>query len=505
MAIVCQKCGVGGWKDLLVYCCLCHAAAEHQYCFDTISKLDENIEWACEKCKNGANSHAHEDHEIKAWKMTQKRSKRSSNSLIDGKPNGRRKLILPDEDDDMIDDVAKVTSVERETIILGTNVTIGRSFERNKHNHQERKLTLLCEENEGGAICSKPNGRRRKLILPDEDYDMIDDLAKDSSLKREINTLEKNVTLGRSFEKHNDHEKKLTLPGEKNEDNNFEAKETMVSSILQKTYDEMTSKTKNDNCLMRWDTLSVSARPISWRGWFKICGRCYGPLIGHLSPKACEKAWNATRSLSQIIPLSIVSRSQAWPRNFKSSPPTDDHIALFFFPPDSRVEEMVDQLIEEVIRSDLMLKVALDEAELLIFPSNLLPVDYNRYQDKYYLWGVFKRKNSNTNTGDITMPQTNENSLKKTAHNALIRYGVQIEKVNKEMVLEGDEPPGSLIHLTDEDGIKETGNDRGEDEEFTECLELFPTQVENIGLRLKVGDGKKGVDVDLCLGMPFRQ
>lgn len=72
------------------------------------------------------------------------------------------------------------------------------------------------------------------------------------------------------------------------------------------------------------------------RGWFKICGRCYGPLIAHLSPKACEKAWNATRSLSQIIPLSIVSRSQAWPRNFKSSPPTDDHIALFFFPPDSR-------------------------------------------------------------------------------------------------------------------------------------------------------------------------
>lgn len=104
------------------------------------------------------------------------------------------------------------------------------------------------------------------------------------------------------------------------------------------------------------------------------------------------------------------------------------------------------------------------------------------------------------------MPQTNENSLKKTAHNALIRYGgVQIEKVNKEMVLEGDEPPESLIHLTDEDGTKEMGNDWGEDEEFTECLELFPTQVENIGLRLKMGDGKKGVDVDLCLGVPFRQ
>lgn len=72
------------------------------------------------------------------------------------------------------------------------------------------------------------------------------------------------------------------------------------------------------------------------RGWFKICGRAYGPLIAHLSPKAGEKAWNATGSLPRIIQLTTVSRSRAWPRSFKISPPTDDNIALIFFPPDSR-------------------------------------------------------------------------------------------------------------------------------------------------------------------------
>jgi hypothetical protein len=37
---------------------------------------------------------------------------------------------------------------------------------------------------------------------------------------------------------------------------------------------------------------------------------------------------------------------------------------------------MMDQLVQEVIRCDLTLKVAFDEAELLIFPSNLLAENY---------------------------------------------------------------------------------------------------------------------------------
>jgi hypothetical protein len=72
------------------------------------------------------------------------------------------------------------------------------------------------------------------------------------------------------------------------------------------------------------------------RGWFKVCGRACGPLIACLSPKAGEKAWKAAESLPQVIQLTMVSRSHAWPRSFKICPPTDDNIALVFFPPDSR-------------------------------------------------------------------------------------------------------------------------------------------------------------------------
>uniref|UniRef100_A0A0A8YE30 AIPP2-like SPOC-like domain-containing protein n=1 Tax=Arundo donax TaxID=35708 RepID=A0A0A8YE30_ARUDO len=38
----------------------------------------------------------------------------------------------------------------------------------------------------------------------------------------------------------------------------------------------------------------------------------------------------------------------------------------------------------------LALRAVIDEAEILIFPSSLLPEQYQTFQTKHYLWGVFK-------------------------------------------------------------------------------------------------------------------
>ncbi|KAI3921786.1 hypothetical protein MKX01_005475 [Papaver californicum] len=48
---ICQKCGVRGYANLLIYCDLCHVAAEHTYCLDTLSKIDKKVEkWSCGEC-----------------------------------------------------------------------------------------------------------------------------------------------------------------------------------------------------------------------------------------------------------------------------------------------------------------------------------------------------------------------------------------------------------------------------------------------------------------------
>ncbi|PUZ63049.1 hypothetical protein GQ55_3G036800 [Panicum hallii var. hallii] len=41
---------------------------------------------------------------------------------------------------------------------------------------------------------------------------------------------------------------------------------------------------------------------------------------------------------------------------------------------------------------DLVLRAAIDEAEMLIFPSLLLPERHQRFQTKHYLWAAFKAK-----------------------------------------------------------------------------------------------------------------
>ncbi|RZC67547.1 hypothetical protein C5167_011237 [Papaver somniferum] len=47
----CQKCGVSGYADLLVYCDVCQISAEHVYCLDTISKVTQKVvQWSCEQC-----------------------------------------------------------------------------------------------------------------------------------------------------------------------------------------------------------------------------------------------------------------------------------------------------------------------------------------------------------------------------------------------------------------------------------------------------------------------
>ncbi|KAI3921805.1 hypothetical protein MKX01_005494 [Papaver californicum] len=48
---VCQKCGVTGYANLLIYCDVCRVSAEHLYCLDRVSKVTEEVvEWSCEQC-----------------------------------------------------------------------------------------------------------------------------------------------------------------------------------------------------------------------------------------------------------------------------------------------------------------------------------------------------------------------------------------------------------------------------------------------------------------------
>ncbi|KAL0323272.1 UNVERIFIED_CONTAM: hypothetical protein Sangu_1946500 [Sesamum angustifolium] len=57
-----------------------------------------------------------------------------------------------------------------------------------------------------------------------------------------------------------------------------------------------------------------------------------------------------------------------------------------------RYERAFDHLVDEMMHNELGMRAVLQNAELLVFTSTQLPLPYWRFQDKYYLWGVFRGK-----------------------------------------------------------------------------------------------------------------
>ncbi|XP_075084309.1 uncharacterized protein LOC107783956 isoform X2 [Nicotiana tabacum] len=131
-----------------------------------------------------------------------------------------------------------------------------------------------------------------------------------------------------------------------------------------------------------------------WRGSFNIWNKEYETFYGqaHLSVKACQKVFEEASLLPASLQLEMLPKSDLWPKSFTISEPTDDNIALYFFPSDIRWEKVFDRLVEKMISNELALRAIVTNAELLVFTSTELPLLYWRFQGKHYLWGVFRAK-----------------------------------------------------------------------------------------------------------------
>uniref|UniRef100_A0A5B6YIL8 AIPP2-like SPOC-like domain-containing protein n=1 Tax=Davidia involucrata TaxID=16924 RepID=A0A5B6YIL8_DAVIN len=132
----------------------------------------------------------------------------------------------------------------------------------------------------------------------------------------------------------------------------------------------------------------VPAQPVMdpiWRGCFSIKNEKNETLFGlmaHLSSKACSKVYDAANLLPPVLDVEILPRCDAWPKPFQMSPPSDDRIALYFFPENERDEKAFDSLLDEIIELNLSLKAVINGGvELLVFSSLELPQQH---------WSKFK-------------------------------------------------------------------------------------------------------------------
>ncbi|WVZ88463.1 hypothetical protein U9M48_034983 [Paspalum notatum var. saurae] len=190
-----------------------------------------------------------------------------------------------------------------------------------------------------------------------------------------------------------------------------------------------------------------------WSGLFNIGGKEYISLDGHLSTKWCEKIRKLS-SLPPVVQLAKVPRLAVWPSIWKTSKPTGDNIGLYLFPHEMRHDKKLDQLVKEVVDKDLVLQAVLDEAEMLIFPSVLLPERYQTFQTKHYLWAAFKAKEDR---GAVIAEQEEE---KEKHHVPNQLDEVQSEEPNqiiltkRAILLENPQLPAKSIQEVEDCGVQ---------------------------------------------------
>lgn len=138
----------------------------------------------------------------------------------------------------------------------------------------------------------------------------------------------------------------------------------------------------------------ICAHPVdkpNWSGIMKIEGD-YIPLAAHLSTKAGMKVQEQSRSLPPILKVTKLSTSRSCPNPWEGSTPTADSIDFYFFSGDIRPNKELDQLVKHVADSGCVLEAVVGLAKLFLFPSVVLPGEYQMFEEKYYLWGVFQSK-----------------------------------------------------------------------------------------------------------------
>ncbi|CAA3027488.1 uncharacterized protein LOC111399148 isoform X3 [Olea europaea subsp. europaea] len=135
-----------------------------------------------------------------------------------------------------------------------------------------------------------------------------------------------------------------------------------------------------------------------WQGSFEVfrSGKILDLREGiqaHLSTCASPKVIEAVNKFNHRIILNEVPRLSTWPVQFQEFGVREDNIALFFFARDCEsYENSYKILLESMMKNDLALQANLNGVELLIFPSNQLPENSQRWNMLFFLWGLFRGK-----------------------------------------------------------------------------------------------------------------
>ncbi|XP_019072342.1 uncharacterized protein LOC104882625 isoform X1 [Vitis vinifera] len=457
-ATVCQKCGDRGYYEALTYCTKCHTSAEHRYCLDKLpEKLDEVVtDWMCEGCAP----------------RISKESPLSTPSSVPARTGDRlrlKKIVQVSHcrtrlsyKNEIPGSVTK-TVVQRREHLRSAQATECRSRLKEKKSKPSLVTKAEVQSSEHSlshqpcdAPCSKIHekdqtlGKHGQSVSDDagnfiEEAEFVKTNASEITTGEPSNMLEiicfeseqpmVDTNLSETYEKYQELGKQRKLVHE-DQGNTREEAEPAKDTVSELAIIGPSNTPELDPSNVPEFSCFVHAQPVVdpiWRGSFSICNENFDSVNGlaaHLSSKACLKVCQQASLLPALLCPTMLPKFDVWPKSFQISQPSDDNIALYFFPENERDEKVFDRLVLDMVSHELAMQTVVENAELLVFASTELPLRHWRFHGKLYLWGVFRGKQVSSTSCQVDDRHLIPNSSKEsvTSSNLANDAGIRKEK-----------------------------------------------------------------------------
>ncbi|KAL0365949.1 UNVERIFIED_CONTAM: hypothetical protein Sradi_3485000 [Sesamum radiatum] len=399
--IVCLQCGDKGFTNAFVYCVKCLDVAVHRYCLAVIPEtLDEFVCWVCHDCEvkeqNSSATHRHGNIQCQA------RDRTASEHIKGFSRVGKKKndVLTVDIEEpvyyqhsigsnsekphekcaNVISDRSKLVSDFTPFAELKKNKAAAQRDHRHFSHHPR-------ESNPEPSAVEHPVLSCNRSLKSPKEKKIVGSSEANLEGRRHSTFSAKQYKEKKQLDLENQSSNISTLERGTNHNANSES---AVSNFCKEF-----PKDSNISSVVGGDT---SAEPVItpvWRGSFSIRdekNEVLDGFVAHLSSRACQKVYEEACQFQPVLHLEMLPRPYVWPKSFEASEPSAENIALYFFPSQIRYERAFDHLVDEMMHNELAMRAVLQNAELLVFTSTQLPLPYWRFQDKYYLWGVFRGK-----------------------------------------------------------------------------------------------------------------
>uniref|UniRef100_A0A6N2MX60 AIPP2-like SPOC-like domain-containing protein n=1 Tax=Salix viminalis TaxID=40686 RepID=A0A6N2MX60_SALVM len=351
---ICQKCGDRGFEVAWIYCDGCQAHAVHHYCLDVLPEtFDEYVVWLCYHCESKAvklssidrpSSPIGTESDSESLKIIQlkkknpvKRPEEKSKEMKLGSRSGLHEDSAPEVAEHLesknpisalpepqLVDVDCSQNDEKDQKLGGKKCLKVSKFQKTESHRNKNSQLIVCDVQPLQIHCFEDGGKSQKAGIQN-------DLNEGNLVEEEL------------------------------------------------------YKTKNghfDAPYFAEQSCSIHVLPIRdpiWRsGSMSIFQNNYGApggIVAHLSSIACSRASEEAKGLPGLLSPELLPRSGVWPKSFQKLGPAADHIGLYLFPDSERNEIVFDSLVNDMISQDLAMRVVIENAELLIYTSRILPMD----------------------------------------------------------------------------------------------------------------------------------